>query len=305
MHLPVRRVAAGIAAVALVLTACGSTGGSPAQRSASTAVSQTGVLPVIVSREQVVGRNRILFSFLDASGTKPLGAPDRTARVHFTGPGGQSVDAPDGTFMWAIEGVSGVYVTAADFPVPGAWMAQFTTTAPGSPEATIPFSFDVKSDAHVVVPGEQAPSVETPTLASVGGDISKVSTDPRPDKAFYEVSVAAQLAAHKPFVLVFATPKFCRTAICGPTLDNVKVVAAAHPEITFINVEPYQLEFVDGQLQPVLSTSGDLQTVPATDAYGLLSEPYTFVVGGDGIVKSSFELTFTPQEIEAALAGLS
>ena len=304
MHLPVRRVAATLTAVALVLSACGATA-SPAPPSPSAVASQTGVFPVIVSREQVVGRNRILFSFLDASGTKPLGAPDRTAKVHFSGPGGQSVNAPDGTFMWAIEGVSGVYVTTADFPVAGAWMGEFTTAAPGSPEATIPFSFDVKTDAHVVEPGEQAPPVETPTLASVGGDVAKVSTDPRPDKAFYEVSVAAQLAAHKPFVLVFATPKFCQTAICGPTLDSVKTVAAAHPGITFINVEPYQLEFVDGQLQPVLSTSGQLQPVPATDAYGLLSEPYTFVVGGDGVVKSSFELIFTPQEIETALAGLS
>jgi hypothetical protein len=81
-------------------------------------------------------------------------------------------------------------------------------------------------------------------------------------------------------------------------------VAAAHPGLTFINVEPYQLKDDNGQLQPILDAGGQLQTVPATDAYGLLSEPYVFVVGGDGIVKASFELIFTPDEIDKALANL-
>ena len=157
----------------------------------------------------------------------------------------------------------------------------------------------------MVVPGEKAPSVDTPTLADVGGDVKKISTDETPVPAFYETSVADALAAHKPFVLVFATPKFCVTKTCGPTLDKIKTIATAHPDVTFINVEPYRLDYVDGQLQPVLSDANMLQTVPATDAYGLLTEPFVFVVGGDGVVKASFELIFAPDEIDEALAGLS
>jgi hypothetical protein len=252
----------------------------------------------------VVGSNRIVFSFLDSTGTKPVGSPDRTATIQFRGPGGEAVSSPAGQFVWAIEGVSGVYVTHADFPVAGSWTALFTTAAPGSPEESIPFSFDVKADAHVVVPGEKAPSVDTPTLADAGGDITKISSDEIPVPAFYETSVADALAAHKPFVLAFATPKFCVTKTCGPTLEKVKSVAASHPNITFINVEPYQLEVVAGQLQPVLSDAGQLQPVPATDAYGLLTEPFVFVVGGDGVVKASFELVFATEEIDQALAGL-
>ena len=37
---------------------------------------------------------------------------------------------------------------------------------------------------------------------------------------FYQVSVHDALAAHKPFVLVFATPAFCTSRVCGPTLDT-------------------------------------------------------------------------------------
>ena len=295
-----------VAAVLLLVAACGSvvptSSTGPSQGNSQAA---TGVLPSWISREVVKGPNRILFSFLDASGTKPIAAPDRTAKVEFKGPSGEAVSAPDALFVWAIEGVSGLYVTHADFPVAGAWTATFTTSAPGAPTETIPFSFDVLEDAHVVEPGEKAPSVDTPTLADVSGDVSKISSDETPVPAFYEVSIADALAAHKPFVLVFATPKFCVSKTCGPTLDKIKTVASAHPDVTFINVEPYQLSVVDGQLQPVLSDANELQTVPAADLYGLLTEPFVFVVGGDGIVKASFELVFAPSEIDEALAGLN
>lgn len=299
-------LAAGLlAAVLLLANACGPTGPNPTPASSTPASqSATGVLPSIISRELAVGPNRFLFSFLDASGTTPVGSPDRTAQVQFRSPAGESVSAEPAEFIWAIEGVSGVYVTHADFPVAGAWTAVFSTAAPGSPQESIPFSFDVKEDATVIVPGEKAPSVDTPTLADVGGDVAKVSTDETPVPAFYETSLADALAAHEPFVLVFATPKFCQTRTCGPTLEKVKEIAATHPKITFINVEPYQLELVDGQLQPKLNAESQLQAVPATDAYGLQTEPFVFVVGGDGIVKASFELVFAPDEIDAALASL-
>lgn len=294
-------------AAAVLLLACGNsspTSPAPSAAPSGSLATNPSVFPLIISRELIPGPNRLLFSFLDATGTKSVGAPDRTATVAFTGPGGETVGSVTGTFIWAIQDLNGVYVTDVDFPVAGAWTSIFTTSAPGALTETIPFSFDVLTDAHVVEPGEKAPSVDTPTLADVGGDVTKISTDTKPEKRFYETSVADALAAHKPFVLVFATPKFCQTQTCGPTLDKVKEVAAAHPDVTFINVEPYQLTDVDGQLQPVLSASNQLQTVPATDAYGLLTEPFVFVVGGDGIVKASFELIFTPDEIAAALDGL-
>jgi hypothetical protein len=292
--------------VLATVTACG-TGGSPAptvQPSGSASGATDDIYPVMISAELIVGENRILFSFTDAAG-KPIASPDRIVELSFTGPDGKAVSGENGTFIWSIEDEVGVYVTHATFPVAGNWTAQFTTEAPGSPSQTIPFSFDVKTKASAVQQGQPAPSVDTPTLADVGGDVSKISTDADPNKAFYETSVADALAAHKPFVLVFATPKFCQTKTCGPTLDKVKEVAAKHPDLTFINVEPYLLEDVEGQLQPQLDANGNLQAAPATVAYGLLTEPFVFVVGSDGMVKASFELIFTPEEIDAALAGLS
>lgn len=304
MTLRLRPIVAIVAAL-FVLAGCAAPATSSTPSASASSGPQPSVLPVIISSELAVGSNRYLFSFLDAKGDTPVGAPDRTASVGFTGPANQTIPTTPGNFIWAIEGVTGIYVATVDFPAPGDWVAQFTTAAAGKPEERVAFQFQVLDKKHVIVPGDKAPSVETPALASVGGDVSKISTDPKPDKAFYETSVAAALAAHKPFILVFATPKFCQTRTCGPTLDKLKPVAAAHPDLIFINVEPYKLADDQGQLQPVLDANNQLQTVPASDAYGLLSEPYVFVVGGDGIVKATFELIFTPDEIDKALADLT
>ena len=304
---PRPRFAAALAAVLVAVVACAAPTRTPSNASAPTAsgTSKPSVLPVLVSSELSVGPNRYLFSFVDATTNTPVAAPDRTASVQFTGPANQTIPATPATFIWAIEKVSGIYVTNVDFPAAGDWIAHFATAGAGKPEERIDFQFQVAAKKNVISPGDKAPSVATPTLAAVGGDVSKISSDAKPDKAFYETSVAEALAAHKPFVLIFATPKFCQTSTCGPTLDKVKPIAAAHPNLTFINVEPYVLADDQGQLQPVLDAKGNLQAVPATIAYGLVSEPYVFVVGGDGIVKASFELIFTPDEIDKALAGLT
>jgi len=297
-------VAAALLLALATVAACAPASPTPPASAPNGSAAATDIYPVMISSELIVGENRVLFSFQDASGA-PIAKPNRTVEISFTGPNGEAVSAENGQFIWSIENAVGIFVTHATFPSAGNWMASFTTVAPGSPEQTIPFSFDVKAKASAIQKGQPAPSVDTPTLADVGGDVTKISTDTSPDPAFYQTSVADALAAHKPFVLVFATPKFCQTKTCGPTLDKVKAVAAKHPDVTFINVEPYLLEDVDGQLQPKLDAKGNLQAAPATIAYGLLSEPFVFIVGGDGKVKASFELIFTPEEIDAALTGLS
>jgi hypothetical protein len=315
MHLPVPRsatiAAAFVLSVTLVAAGCSSLpspSGAP-RASASPVASALGpaaspsFLPVPVSSEFGVGQNRVIFGLLDATGSKSAAAPERSLSIAYQGPNGASIPASPAEFVWAVEGQKGVYVGHANFTAAGAWTANFTSEAPGSPAATMSFSLDVKDKVSVIAPGDAAPAVKTPTLADAGGDVAKISSDASPERRFYETSEADALAAHKPFVLIFATPKFCQTATCGPTLDKLKPVAKAHPEMTFINVEPYKLEFTNGSLQPVL-TNGQLTPVEATLAFKLQTEPYVFVVGADGKVSASFELVFAPDEIDAAIKAV-
>jgi hypothetical protein len=298
-----------VVGASLMLGACGSTaqssppGGSPTGTAAVPAAS-AAFLPVQVSSELGVGDQRVVFGLLDPTGTQSAASPDRSLSIAFHGPNGETIPSTPMTFVWALENVKGVYVGHAKFASAGQWVADFASVKPGSPPAAVSFSFPVEDHTSVLGPGDPAPSVKTPTLADVGGDVAKVSTDPNPVKRFYETSEAAALSAKKPFVLIFATPKFCQQAVCGPTLDKLKPVAAAHPELTFINVEPYELQFKDGSLQPVLSADNQLVPVEATTAFKLQSEPYLFVIGADGRISSSFELVFSPQELETAIKAV-
>ena len=265
------------------------------------------MIPVIVSSRQVVGSNRFVFSFLDPKTNLPAASPDRKAAVAFIGPGEtQPGKATPATFVWAIEGQRGDYVANVDFAKPGDWKAVFITEAPGVAQEAIGVGFQVAESAPTIAVGGKAPASDTPTAADVGGDLAHLSTDKAPDASFYELSVADALAAKRPFVLVFATPAFCQSAQCGPTLDRIKAVSAKAPDdVAFINVEPYKLAFTEGRLQPVLDSSGQLQPVPSVNEWGILTEPWVFAVDGTGVVRGSFEGVVGVDELQAAIKEIS
>lgn len=262
-------------------------------------------MPVLIAApgQLVCGPNRLLFTLLDESG-RPIGAPDRTARIAIYNLGrdpSTPIATVDGAFVWAIENERGIYVGNASFPEAGRYGAEFTTAAGGDAASTVRLTFDVQPTSSIVKVGDPAPASKTPTLADVGGDPRKISTDADPVPAFYETSVDQAVATDKPFALIFATPKFCTSAQCGPTLDRIKPYAARYPSVTFINVEPYRLKLVDGTLQADLTADGQLQTAPVTEEWHLFNEPAIFVVDRGGIVRGAFELIFSDAELTAAL----
>lgn len=319
-HVPGARRLLALGLLGAMLTACGpenpggsserppGSGGGACQTAPSVPDDVQGwgppttapdLLPIMISDRLVCGDNRVLFSLLDKDG-RPAGAPDRPVLVQFYNLG-RSPESPiasvDGTFIWAIEDAVGVYSSNATFPEAGRYGAAFRI-AVGDP---IRLTFDVQPSSPVIKVGDKAPASKTPTVATVGGDATHISTDPAPDPRFYQTSVDEALAAHEPFVLIFATPKFCTSAQCGPTLDRVKPYLAKYPTVTFINVEPYKLKLVDGVLQPDLDANGQLQTAPTTDEWHLFNEPSVYVVDRDGIVTANFELIFSDQELTTAL----
>ncbi len=263
------------------------------------------MLPVIINGagQIVCGSNRIMFTLLDES-ERPIGAPDRAARLAVFNLGrdpGTPIATVDAEFVWAIEDAVGIYVANVTLPESGRYGAEITTTPGGGPAETQRLTFDVQPSTTVVRVGDRAPASKTPTLGDVGGDPARISTDPEPEPAMYETSVDQALAAKKPFVVVFATPKFCQTAQCGPTLDRIKPFLTRYPGITFINVEPYKLKLVDGSLAADLDANGQLQPVATTEEWRLVNEPTVYVVGRDGVVTANFELIFSDSELTAAL----
>jgi len=266
------------------------------------------IFPQIINPPGTVtcGKTRLMFSFLDSQNV-PVAKPDRSVDVKVFDLGAdpkKPVAEGPATFIWAIEPQVGVYVIDIDLPTSGAYGVEFTTTPAGGTAETIRTTMDVQPNSEVIAVGDKAPASDTPTLDDVGGDVAKISTDPNPDPAFYKTSIADAVAAKKPFVVAFATPKFCVSKQCGPTLDRLKPIAAKHPGVTVINVEPYQLTYADGGLQPVLDANGNLQPTKATDDWHLPSEPWVFVVDKDGIVTDSFMLIFSDEELDQAMSAV-
>jgi hypothetical protein len=325
--------AAILGALVFVVTACGSPSGasSPATAapsgSSATATCPTtpapagtpegwdltsqspSVFPQIINPGGTIacGRSRLMFSFLDARNV-PIARPEQSVEVQLFDLGAdpaKPVAEGMATFIWAIEPSVGVYVFDADLMTAGAYGAQLTTVVGDSAPESIRVGFDVQPTSSVVAIGDRAPASRTPTLADVGGDVARISTDASPTKAFYETSIADALAAKKPFVVAFATPKFCTSQQCGPTLDRLKPIAARHPGVTAINVEPYQLEYKDGRLQPVLTGNPEqLTPTEATREWRLPTEPWVFVVDRNGVVTASLMLIFSDEELDAALKAV-
>lgn len=280
--------------------------GSPGA-SGGSAQASPSLIPVIISTQLVVGDNRLVFSFIDAATQQPVGSPDLAASVSFNGPGATTPTAPvQGQFIWAIQGLRGEYITHATFPTAGDWHAVFDIQPKGGAAQSIGVPFTVLAKGTVVKVGDKAPDTKTPTLADAGGNVRKISTDQNPVAAFYQVSVDQALAQHMPFVLIFATPAFCKSAQCGPTLDMVKQAQRSAPSsVAFIHVEPYVLTYTEGRLQPVLDAQGNLQPDAAANAWGLPTEPWVFAVDRNGIVQGSYEGVVSQQELADVIAKIA
>jgi hypothetical protein len=270
--------------------------------------TSASILPYLINQtnEMTCGSNRLLFIFLDPKTSAPIADSKRTATIAFydlARDPAKPMTTVDTSFVWAIENERGDYVANVDFSEAGIWGAAITTASGGGPPETIRITFQVADSSPVVRVGQKAPPTKTPTAADVGGDLSKISTDSKPDPALYKVSVDQALAKHEPFLVAFATPKFCVSAQCGPTLDRLKPYAAKYPTVQFIHVEPYELKLQDGQLQPVLTTDNPPNLIPTdvSNKWGLLTEPWIFVIDRDGVVRNSFELIFSDSELTAAL----
>jgi hypothetical protein len=263
------------------------------------------VTPVIINGagQLVCGQNRLMFTLLDAAG-RPAGAPDRSAKLAIYNLGRDAatpVATVDGEFVGAIEDAVGIYVAQVSFPESGRYGAEVTTAIADAAPETQRLTFDVQPSTMVVGVGDRAPASRTPTLEDVGGDPRRISTDMDPVPALYETSVDEALAAKEPFVVIFATPKFCQTAQCGPTLDRIKPFIERYPTVTFINVEPYRLKLVNGMLEADLDPNGQLQPVGTTEEWHLVNEPTVYVVDRTGVVTANFELIFSDRELTAAL----
>lgn len=269
-------------------------------------VTTSGIIPVLASSEKLVGESRLLFALVDDQ-NQPIADDTLEVEIGFfdlcADPATPTEIVTPG-FAWGVAGQRAFYVTTPTLTQPGPWGAAVAVRDPATGVATgAKLQFSVSAGGFGPRVGDAAPSLKTLTLADVGGDVRRISTDPTPEPSFYETSLDDALAAKEPFLLAFITPAFCKSAQCGPTIDVVKQAVEAAP-IRVVAVEPYQLVYEDGRLQPVLQ-DGNFVPVEAANAYGIPTEPWLFVVGADGKIAGSFEAVVGDQELVDAIRAVA
>jgi len=186
----------------------------------------------------------------------------------------------------AFGGVTRIYVMHVRIPRSGRY---WLVAEPNGAKTQALGIIDVAARSRSVALGAKAPRSDTPTLATAPA--SKITTSRPPDLLLLHTSIAQALAAHRPFVVTFATPRFCTSRTCGPVVDVMEAVRRqfASRGIDFMHVEVYK------DNDPTKGYNRWMRQ------WGLLSEPWVFLVGSDGRVKAKFEGSVSAAELAAAV----
>ena len=214
-----------------------------------------------------------------------------------SGQDGPRQTAPAEFQVWP-GGSGGVYVATLNFDETGEWGLGLKLKNPDGSDTRAGTRVQVKSESATPALGAAAPRSQNKTMRDVG-DLSELTTDLEPDPELYAITIEEALDEDIPLVVSFATPAYCKTATCGPQLDAIKELKAAHSDrVNFLHVEVYDNP-------PEIRSDGisAARLSPTLAEWGLPTEPWTFVVGADGNVRAKYEGYVSSEELEDAIVS--
>jgi hypothetical protein len=301
------------------LTACGGSKSPAKSEGTPEPHLSAGLSPVLQSTELVVGPNRFSLGVLDRQ-QQPL--PD--AAVHFkfiqlNGPASSAGTAQgtlrfetDATFrapareaglpqsetvtradgskgtVLSVGPDVGVYTVNVTFDAAGPWAVQATVT--GKDAATsgvVSTPFTVLQQSVTPALGSPAPLSKNLTVKDVS-NLAIVDTSAHPSPDMHTETIADAIAAHHPALVLFATPGYCTSRLCGPELEIARKLEPRYQgRADFIHIEIWQDPFK--------------VPMPAVQEWHLQTEPWFFIVDRDGKVSAKFEGPTSTAELDAAL----
>jgi hypothetical protein len=187
--------------------------------------------------------------------------------------------------------IKAVYETQVPFAKPGRYaVLAVTKTASGLTGAGTQIT--VRASSPIPNVGDRPPAIHTDTVASAGGNLSKIDTrDPHDDMHSVDFH---DVVGRKPVALLFATPLLCQSRVCGPVTDiAMQLESEFGNRMSFIHEEVYVDNNVQNGLRPQLL------------AFHLRSEPWLFTFNRHGRVAARLEGAFGinafRRAVEAAL----
>ena len=187
-----------------------------------------------------------------------------------------------------------VYSVDLDLPGAGEWRVAAIFREGGETKGMLlPGAVVVGEFEKIPRPGERAPRIHTPTVQDADGDLSRVTTRIPPDdqnKVDY-----AEALGREPIVLLFATPEFCQSRVCGPVVDVAEQAQQEYGDkAVFIHMEIYNDNDPSEGVRPQVRK------------FHLPSEPFLFTIDRDGTVadtvEGAFGLDLMHEAIDKAIA---
>jgi len=159
------------------------------------------------------------------------------------------------------------------------------------------FEFAVvdRGDTTVFQVGEKLPGFDTPTFdnpAGVAEICTRTETCP-----FHELTLTEAVSNGKPTVIMIATPSFCQTDVCGPSIEFLIDAAAGRGDLNVIHAEVYTdfaTDINEGTAIPRVS--------PLLEAWAFDFEPSMIVADETGTIVRALHFAFDRDEVGEALA---
>lgn len=180
-----------------------------------------------------------------------------------------------------------VFVAQVPFDSAGGYQVLILTKSTKGWNAGVS-AIPVKRNRKVPAVGDPAPRISTPVAAPGSRTLSAIDTR-RPFDEMHSVDFR-DVVGRRPVALLFATPQLCSSRLCGPVTDIAAELQSKFGDrMTFIHNEV----FVDNDAKKTYR--------PQLKAFGLLTEPWLFVMDSSGRVAARLEGAFGFDEFEAAV----
>ncbi len=258
--------------------------------------SEPDALVVFASTSDIgLGTARIPLNIRMIDGTS---FDDQAARleVTYTAPNSDEPLVVD-DLTWRVWPVrSGVYTATMNFDDVGLWSIKVRVR---NDDSILPAVSGVLVKSATDAPniGDPVPLTAT-KIRPEDGNLRSITSAPVPDPDLYSISFDDAVATGMPTVISFSTPAYCQTGTCGPQTDVLSELDEKYKgRANFIHVEIFDNpeEMLDAG-----DPSIGIET-PIIFEWEFYTEPWTFVVDGDGIVAGRFESFVTLEEIEGYL----
>ena len=271
----------------LLLTACGESS-SPATGASTPSQLQAQV----VASELVAGpQQRVPIGILDHN--TPVNDATVHVRAFVLQNGNTAVFKGESAAPFKGDGLegAGVYVAHLDLTTAGNWGLEITASRPNG--ASMRQNLPISVVAAPVVPAVGQPAIpsHSPTIRDQP-DATYIDSG-RPPDDMHQLSIAEAIQQHRPTLVIFASPAFCTSRICGPEVHVVQGLEPAYKDrLTFIHIEIWT------NFKPDPSKK---QLAPTVNEWRLQSEPWIFLIDSKGIIQARFEGPTASDEVKAAI----